>query len=434
MSNTYFDASAVAIANGTRADAPDVNNVGSAVETGFGLLPEPDAIKQGRVNLYTQGGSANAYTFTTGLNLGSYEVGFTIECVIVTANTSSLTINADSVGEVAATYADGTALSGGEMTVGQVVTFKYDGSKFVWDTQSSSANAIAAAASAAAAASSETAAAASAAAAAAITPSIQGFDLLSDIYNTGRIYTASSSSTILTSIKFNDDGSSLYTLSKTSDTVHQYTLSRNYDILSTSYASKSVSVQTQEGVPDGMFFSSDGTKMYITGGNGYVYQYGMTTAWDVSTATYASISVDVSSQEVAPEAVVFSSDGAKMYTVGKTDDTVYQYTLSTAWDVSTATYASKSLSVSGQATNPVGLAFDADGTRLFVANQTDDIVYQYNLTTAWDVSTGGYASLIHDASTPLSTIGDVVFSNTGAAMYVCDASQKIIQVQTFVMV
>ena len=37
-----------------------------------------------------------------------------------------------------------------------------------------------------------------------------------------------------------------------------------------------------------------------------------------------------------------------MYVVGSSLDTVYQYALSTAWDVSTASYDSVSLSVSSQ--------------------------------------------------------------------------------------
>ena len=50
--------------------------------------------------------------------------------------------------------------------------------------------------------------------------------------------------------------------------------------------------------------------------------------WDVSTATYASKSFYVGSQEIAHRSVFFKSDGLAMYIVGTSSDTVYQYTLS----------------------------------------------------------------------------------------------------------
>lgn len=99
--NTYFDASALAVSNGTRGDAPDVNNVSSATETGFGLLPEPDPIKQGRVSWYTQTGAADTYTVTTGLSLSSYTAGLEIDFLIVDGNTGASTLNVDGVGAVA---------------------------------------------------------------------------------------------------------------------------------------------------------------------------------------------------------------------------------------------------------------------------------------------------------------------------------------------
>jgi 6-phosphogluconolactonase (cycloisomerase 2 family) len=119
--------------------------------------------------------------------------------------------------------------------------------------------------------------------------------------------------------------------------------------------------------------------MYIVGdANSAIYQYTLSTAWDVSTASYASKSKDVSGQDVAPRHVVFNTDGTAMYIVGQANNTVYQYTLSTAWDVSTASYASKSVSVSRQEGTPTGLAFSDDGTAMYIVGVATDTVYQYD--------------------------------------------------------
>ena len=146
------------------------------------------------------------------------------------------------------------------------------------------------------------------------------------------------------------------------------------------YASKSLYVAAQEGNPLGIAFSSDGTKAYIVGlANDTIYQYTLSVAWDISTGSYASKSLSVTAQDSFPAGVAFSSDGTKAYVLGNTNDTIYQYTLSTAWDISTGSYASKSLSVTAQETTPFGIAFSSDGTKAYIVGSTNDTIYQYTL-------------------------------------------------------
>ena len=102
----------------------------------------------------------------------------------------------------------------------------------------------------------------------------------------------------------------------------------------------------------------------------------VSTAWNV---TYASLSKLVSAQDTYTKSLAFSSDGTKMFIVGGNNNTVYQYTLSTAWNVSTATYSSLSKLVSAQDTNPFGLAFSSDGTKMFILGSANKTVYQYTL-------------------------------------------------------
>ena len=53
---------------------------------------------------------------------------------------------------------------------------------------------------------------------------------------------------------------------------------------------------------------------------------------DVSEAVYDSPSFDVSDEDTFPSDVTFSPDGLKMFVLGASSDSIYQYTLSTAWD------------------------------------------------------------------------------------------------------
>lgn len=187
---------------------------------------------------------------------------------------------------------------------------------------------------------------------------------------------------------FKPDGTKFYVLSSANpDTVYQYSCSTAFDLSTASYDSKSFDLSTQSSNVFGIAFKSDGTKMYIAGTTSdVVYQYTLSTAWDVSTASYDSVSFSVASQDGFPTGVRFKTDGTKMFVSGAVSDSVYQYSLSTAWDISTASYDSQSVSVSGSV-NLGGFTFNSDGTKLFMGGDTYSVVLQYDLSTAFDLST-----------------------------------------------
>ena len=153
-----------------------------------------------------------------------------------------------------------------------------------------------------------------------------------------------------------------------------------WDIANCSYDTVSKDVSSQDSSPNDVAFNSDGSKMYIVGSSSdTVYQYTLSTPWNVSTATYDSISKDVSSQESSPYGVAFNSDGSKMYIVGSKNKTVFQYTLSTPWNVSTATYDTVSKNVSSQDSIPYGVAFNSDGSKMYIVGGGNDTVFQYTV-------------------------------------------------------
>ena len=126
---------------------------------------------------------------------------------------------------------------------------------------------------------------------------------------------------------------------------------------------------------------SNGTDFYCLDNNSNaVFQYSLSTANDISTATYASKTISVASQETTPTGLAFSSDGTKMFVCGQVGDDVNQYTLSTAWDVSTASFDSKVFSFKEETTNPAGIDLKPDDTKLYMISNSGDAVYQYDLT------------------------------------------------------
>jgi DNA-binding beta-propeller fold protein YncE len=228
-------------------------------------------------------------------------------------------------------------------------------------------------------------------------------------------------------MSFGDGGTKLYVIENvaSNDSVYQYTLTTAYDISTASYASKSFDVSTQDATPFEVRFKPDGTKMYIVGNTAdKVSQYTLSTAWDVSTASYDS--VDFVQQDSEPTGLEFSSDGTKMYTIGTGADTVYQYTLTTAWDLSTAGYSSDFFSIASQDSTPSGVTFNSNGTKMYVSGQNTDTVYEYDLGTAWDVNTASYNSVSFSVNAQETAVRSVLFNSDDSKMYVIGTGSNTI--------
>jgi len=192
----------------------------------------------------------------------------------------------------------------------------------------------------------------------------------------------------------------------------------NTGITGWNYSGLSKSITAEETAPTGLFISPDGLNMYVNGTTGDdVNQYTLSTAWDVSTATFVRL-FSTASQDSAPNDIFFKPDGLSMFILGQTNDTVFQYTLSSAFDISTASYASKSFSVTSQEGTPTGLWFKPDGTVMYVIGTTSDTVFQYNLATPWDVSTASYASISFSVASQESAPSQVNLSADGLTMWI----------------
>jgi len=227
-----------------------------------------------------------------------------------------------------------------------------------------------------------------------------------------------------TDIFFKGDGTKMYMSGLNSDSVHEYSLSTAWDVHTASYV-QAFSVAGQEVSPTGLFFKPDGAEMYIVGTvNDTVYQYTLSTEWDVSSASYTR-SFSVSGQEGAPEALAFKDDGTKMYVMGSAGDDVNEYSLSTAWDISTASFV-QTFSVGAQDTLPNGLFFKDDGTKMYVVGQANDSVYEYSLSTAWDVSTASYTQTNNLIPTMIRTPEGVFFKPDGGKMFIIGSTRDAV--------
>ena len=122
--------------------------------------------------------------------------------------------------------------------------------------------------------------------------------------------------------------------------IHEYSLSTGFDLSSTVTHLNTQDLISFQNHIDGVTFNYDGTKMYTithmnkdgTPAQDLMYQFKLTTPYDVSTlsleGTYTVSSVSVSSREV-----VFSNDGSKMFIIDDDNDKVHEFNLRCNWSV-----------------------------------------------------------------------------------------------------
>jgi sugar lactone lactonase YvrE len=223
-------------------------------------------------------------------------------------------------------------------------------------------------------------------------------------------------------VAFKSDGSKMYVLDYPSKAIYQYSLSTAWNQSTATYDSVSFGVSSQ--TPNsgfGLEFKPDGTAFYIADNStNVVYQYTLSTAWDLSTASYSSNSFDTTAQDSDTSVIKLGNSGTRLYVLGRVNDTVYQYSLSTAYDVSTASYDSKSFSVASQETNQLGMAFNPSGTKMFIVGSSSDIIYEYDISTAWDISTASYNSVNFSVASEATTPIDITFEDNGTKLYLID--------------
>ena len=123
----------------------------------------------------------------------------------------------------------------------------------------------------------------------------------------------------------------------------------------------------------------------------------MSTAWDISTASYDNVNLIVGSGsslgfiQSGPEGIYFKYDGTVLYIIGRVGDFIHQVDLSTPWDLNTASYSGDStgrLDINPPESNPMDMAINSSGTLLYWVGTSVDQLFIYRLSTPWDITSG----------------------------------------------
>ncbi|MDB2426035.1 hypothetical protein N9W41_00660 [bacterium] len=95
--------------------------------------------------------------------------------------------------------------------------------------------------------------------------------------------------------------------------------------------------------------------------------FGGAQGFDISKVKkYAPNQFSVASEDTEPLCLTFNNDGTKMFILGQDNDTIYQYSLLTGFDLSSASYDTISFSVNAQDIYPGSFSFNSDGTKMLL--------------------------------------------------------------------
>ena len=250
------------------------------------------------------------------------------------------------------------------------------------------------------------------------------YDLSTASY-TGDSFSVASQDSIPSGLAFSPDGLKMFVCGTGTDAVYEYALTSEYDITTASFT-QSFSALSQDNRIQDVAFNDDGTKMFLVGDdNNSIFEYGLSTGFDLSTASYSGTSFSVASQETGPWGLQFNTDGTKMFVLGLATDAVYEYHLSTGFDLSTASYSGTSFSISAQELAPTALGFSPDGTKMYVGGQFSDAFFEYDLSTGFDLSTASYSGTSLSVTAIDTSPSGIAFSSAILGTNLTDADTYI---------
>lgn len=184
---------------------------------------------------------------------------------------------------------------------------------------------------------------------------------------------------------FNDDGTKMYIADYNNSRVISYTLSNPWDISTASYTGNSYSPghNLQQ-----MAWGSEGETLYIVDQNEDINEHSLSSAYDLTTASGPTHTESVS--VTTGYDITVGDDGYKLYYGINDNGTIKQFSFATRNDLSSISSSTISPSITnGSAVS--GIAFNGDGSKLFITDSPDAEVYEHDVPTPYDISSLSYS-------------------------------------------
>jgi len=239
-------------------------------------------------------------------------------------------------------------------------------------------------------------------------------------------YTGDSFTTALTvtDVTFNNDGTSMYLADDATDMIRQYNLATAFDITTAVFFGQFDHAIFDQDVK-GVTFNNDGSKMYLVGQQTFlVFEFDLLANFDAASAVFNGAMLDLTGLQFAPDVItqpnglIFNDDGFKLYVVDADTDKVFEIELLAAYDMSSPIRNIERLNIAAESTAPSDIAFNQDGTKFFILDRGNKSLFEYSLTAAYDLTTStGYTGNSFNFTTEENFPEGFEFNSDGSKIF-----------------
>lgn len=212
------------------------------------------------------------------------------------------------------------------------------------------------------------------------------------------------------------DGLTVFALHTT--VVEEHPLTVPWDVATVQPEVNMFSITGQTTTAFGLYFKDDGTKMFINGApEEELFEYDLSTPWDITTAVFNSVSLDLSAVPVSDiiRNCVFSQDGDFAFIT--TGTSLFSYALDTDWDAGSNT------------TSPViftpdapilvdSVAFKSEGQKMYIGHSIMDEVHEFDLVSPYNIAGAIDTGKVLDTSTESIKPDDIFWRSNGTELFV----------------
>ena len=232
---------------------------------------------------------------------------------------------------------------------------------------------------------------------------------------------------IPTGVVFNPDGTKMFISGMSQNKVMEFDLTTGFDISEATINSNECSHLGKDGNVVDLRLNSNGTKLFLVGyDNKIILEYSLSTAYNVSTCSYEN--TFFSGDGLKPRSMAFNTNGTKLFIYDQNGDySVKQYSLNSAYDLTNATLVKEYTGTASKTLKEIegfaqGMAFSADGTKMYLTGDKEDKVHEFNLSTPFDLSNVTKVSGSYSVAGEITKMSGIAFSADGLKMFITDFS------------
>ena len=232
---------------------------------------------------------------------------------------------------------------------------------------------------------------------------------------------------IPTGVVFNPDGTKMFISGMSQNKVMEFDLTTGFDVSTATINSNECSHLGKDGNVVDLRLNSNGTKLFLVGyDNKVILEYSLSTAYDVSTCSYEN--TFFSGDGLKPRSMAFNTNGTKLFIYDQNGNySVKQYSLNSAYDLTNATLVKEYTGTASKTLKDIegfaqGMAFSADGTKMYLTGDKEDKVHEFNLRTPFDLSNVTKVAGSYSVAGEITKMSGIAFSADGLKMFITDFS------------